>query len=70
MKSARRSHCHNCGRAITEKPVAKAVDAQRYIAEYAEASDALVWVDNKEKKAICDTNQTGHMTTKEWYEGD
>ena len=68
MASARRSHCHHCSRAITEKPVAKAADAERYIAEYAASSDELVWVDSKEKKSICDYNgiEVAHITTKEW----
>ena len=67
-KSARRSRCHHCSRAITERQVVKAVDANRYIAEYGSYDDELVWVDNKSKKAICDDGglSTGHMTQKEW----
>lgn len=72
MATARRSRCHHCGRAITEKPVIKAADSQQYILDYCAFDDELVWVDNKEKKAICDYNglDAAHITTKEWYEGN
>lgn len=70
-KNPRRSKCHHCGRAITEKQVIKAADAQRYIAEYCAADDELVWVDNKDKNAMCDYNglDAAHTTTKEWEAG-
>ena len=70
-KSVRRSHCHFCSRAITEKAVVKAADAQQYIAEYCAAEDELVWIDTKENKSMCDENgiEVAHITTKEWEAG-
>lgn len=68
MATARRSRCLHCNRSITEKPVIKAVDAQEYINEFCSYDDDLVWVDSKDKRALCDTMNygTGHITEKEW----
>lgn len=68
MAAARRSRCLHCGRAITEKPVIKAADAQEYIRDFGACDDDLVWIDGKDKRSLCDTMNysTEHITEKEW----
>lgn len=62
------SKCHNCGQVMTKKVVTKAIDADQHIAEYCTWDDEKVWV-AKDGKAICYADGVGHLTTKEWYEG-
>jgi hypothetical protein len=53
---------------MTKKVVTKAIDADQHIAEYCTWDDEKVWV-AKDGKAICYADGVGHLTTKEWYEG-
>lgn len=64
----KRSKCHYCAQPITEKPITKANDAERYIGEYGASDDDLVWI-AKDGNAICYAHDVAHCTTKEWYTG-
>jgi hypothetical protein len=65
-KQAKRSKCHFCGQPMTEKPVIKATDAERFINEYCTEDEELVWV-AKDGNAICYADGIAHCTTKDWY---